>query len=134
MQFCIRFKTLCRQLNKKKRAKNDVLVRHFHFGKCLQNTYKNHIESNDFCMCSNLKQVVKTSLKNMQKNCVFVSNFHFGKCLINIGKNHFEINSICLRFETLCAGKFLKNVLKTMFLWVIVNFVNCVQNTCKKSF
>ena len=66
-------------------AKNCVFVSNFHFGKCLQNTSKNHFQINDFCMCfwnTLWRQVWKT----LVKNCGFVSNFHFGKCLQYKGK------------------------------------------------
>ena len=35
---------------KKNRDKNDVFMRNFHFGKCVQNRGKNRFEINTFCM------------------------------------------------------------------------------------
>ena len=72
----------------------------FHFGKCLQNTDKKHIEINGICMrfetlCVDKfeKATVKNGVyceqfllflnayKKRARNVVFVSKFHFGKCV-----------------------------------------------------
>ena len=73
---------------KKKRAKNEVFMRNFHLGKCVQ--------------------------KRARKG-VFPINFHFGKCLKKTGQHRFEINAICMLYETLCGDKFEKLVSTPFF-------------------
>ena len=65
----MRFETLCGDMFKEKGDKNDVFVSNFHFGKYVENTFKNRLEMNAFCFsfesfCGDLieKNVQKTAL------------------------------------------------------------------------
>ena len=77
----------------------------------MQNTGKNRIEMNLFCMCFETLYGDKF-VKHAKKNGVFFSNFDFGKSLQNTGKNRLEMNTFSMHFKTLCGHKFEKKTCK----------------------
>ena len=90
-------------MKKKKQGKNGFFVSNFHFGNCVQNTDKNRLEMNAFCM--RFKTFFRDKFeKNLQKTQIS-SNFHFGNCVQSTGKTRLEMNAFCMRFETLGGDK-----------------------------